>query len=161
MKSYKCVVRKLVFVCFKKWVDKLYFMGNLSASSFKYVHCYLTDNNCIILTPCDHCVLVASNGAAHAQIQTYILEVRNRSSTSLFIRWAPPVNVSVDGYKIKLIYSDNGEQLFDVDGPFTDLIVSRLYRHSKYCVTVSVIIGETVGSESAPPLCAFTAIDGE
>ncbi|KAK2569651.1 Macrophage mannose receptor 1, partial [Acropora cervicornis] len=102
---------------------------------------------------------VASNGAARAQIQTYILEVRNRSSTSLFIRWAPPVNVSVDGYKIKLIYSDNGEQLFDVDGPFTDLIASRLYRHSKYCVTVSVIIGETVGSESDPPLCAFTAID--
>ncbi|XP_067028196.1 uncharacterized protein [Acropora muricata] len=101
----------------------------------------------------------ASNGAAHAQIQTYILEVRNRSATSLFIRWAPPVNASVDGYRIKLIYSNNGEQLFDVNGTFTDLIVSRLYRHSKYCVTVSVIIGETVGNESDPPLCAFTAID--
>lgn len=97
----------------------------------------------------------------HAQIQTYILEIRNRSSTSLFIRWAPPVNASVDEYRIKLIYSDNGEELFDVNGPFTDLTVSRLYRHSKYCVTVSVIIGETVGSESDPPLCAFTAIDGE
>lgn len=77
------------------------------------------------------------------------------------MRWAPPVNASVDGYRIKLIYSNNGEQLFDVNGTFTDLIVSRLYRHSKYCVTVSVIIRETVGSESDPPLCAFTAIDGE
>lgn len=48
-----------------------------------------------------------------------------------------------------------------MDSPLTDLIASGLFRHSKYCVTVSVIIGETVGSASDPPLCAFTAIDGE